>query len=275
MTSGGSQLDYAPGAPVRRRRRIWRTLTVLTVLVAAGAAWHYGPGIVLRARQIYWQRQCMNFEAPPDMVVYERLPAGSTMPSVEQPYVDWNSPEVVAARPRMAAMKVNLGGWVPPVLFQKGPTCLLRLAQTKTDVSIEEGAILFCHERISPMGNRRLIVITLPSEGGTDFIIGDLLASEMRPRAYTKIPWLGPLTFPERFTCPSGYSGRALPPPTRNFAGQPDASDPSHFSIEYEWPDGVRGFVDGWLQDDDTFKLQIRPGPGDVEAAFKRGLHRQ
>jgi hypothetical protein len=40
--------------------------------------------------------------------------------------------------------------------------------------------------------------------------------------------------------------------PRRIFAGQPDPTDASHFTIAYEWPDCVRGTIDGRLRDDDT-----------------------
>ena len=46
----------------------------------------------------------------------------------------------------------------------------------------------------------------------------------------------------------------------RLYAGQPDPADASHFTIKYEI-DHVPGTIDGWLQPDDTVKLQVRDGP--------------
>jgi|SRR5665213_1486960 len=46
----------------------------------------------------------------------------------------------------------------------------------------------------------------------------------------------------------------------RFFAGQPDPVDSTHFTIGYE-EDGKKGTIDGWLQDDDTVKMQVRDGP--------------
>jgi len=54
----------------------------------------------------------------------------------------------------------------------------------------------------------------------------------------------------------------ALPAPPakiRIFAGQADGADGSHLTLVYE-ADGRPGIIDGWLMDDDTVKLQIRPG---------------
>ena len=42
--------------------------------------------------------------------------------------------------------------------------------------------------------------------------------------------------------------------------GQPDPIDLSHFTIKYTI-DNIPGTIDGWLQNDDTVKLQIRDGP--------------
>ena len=41
------------------------------------------------------------------------------------------------------------------------------------------------------------------------------------------------------------------------YAGQHDPFDESHFTIDYESPAGG-GTIDGWLQPDDTVKLQVR-----------------
>ena len=46
----------------------------------------------------------------------------------------------------------------------------------------------------------------------------------------------------------------------RFFAGQPDPNDASHFSIDYE-VEGEKGTIDGWLQDNDTVKMEVRDGP--------------
>jgi hypothetical protein len=57
--------------------------------------------------------------------------------------------------------------------------------------------------------------------------------------------------------------------PRRVFAGQLDPADASRFWIEYEWPSGDRGFVDGRLNDDESVTLSIRPGPGDISSERK------
>jgi len=41
------------------------------------------------------------------------------------------------------------------------------------------------------------------------------------------------------------------------FAGQPDPTDDSHFTIRFEL-NGKPGIVDGWLKDDDTVAIETR-----------------
>jgi hypothetical protein len=55
---------------------------------------------------------------------------------------------------------------------------------------------------------------------------------------------------------PFGSSGE-LDVPGSLFAGQPDPSDESHFTIRYE-SDGKSNLIDGWLMPDDTVKLEPR-----------------
>lgn len=72
MTTAPPQLDYAPGAPIRRRRRRWRR--VMGLLLLAGlvfAAWWFHKPVWEQAKLLYYQRQCLNYTAPPEQVVYD------------------------------------------------------------------------------------------------------------------------------------------------------------------------------------------------------------
>jgi hypothetical protein len=64
-----------------------------------------------------------------------------------------------------------------------------------------------------------------------------------------------------------GPATPVLPFPQRVYAGQIDPADSSHFTIEYVWPDGVHGFLDGYLRAD-RVDLAVRPGTGDVQSAL-------
>ena len=140
-------------------------------------------------------------------------------------------------------------------------------------VPIKEGAVVFCHERTSPAGNRRLLMVLLPSTGGKDWVRGDILDEQLQVFVLPSISWHDPLPPWRGGMLSIPYSSRALVPPQRMYAGVPDPVDPSQFSIKYEWPDGVAGFLDGRLHDDDQVTFKVRPGPGDIESAFRRGLY--
>jgi hypothetical protein len=273
-------LQYGTDGGSLRRRIIRRSVTAALLVGLAIVCWRFGPHAWLFARQCYWQSQCMSFSPPPDMVIYERLPAGTTRPAIVAPYMDGASAEVVSLQflgPRQLSKSLKtLRPANPPVEILRVPVCWVRFMQaTQNPLSRSEAhlVIAFCHERISPAGHKRLVVIECPGEGG----IGDLLADEMNAELYERVAWHG---------CPGlqvnqfliNYSGHPVEMPQRIFAGQCDPVDPSHFSIEYEWPTGLHGFIDGRLGDDDTVRLTVRPGSGYIaserqaehDAAIKR-----
>ncbi len=53
------------------------------------------------------------------------------------------------------------------------------------------------------------------------------------------------------------------------FGGRTDPADPAHFTIAYT-VEGKPGTIDGWLNDDETVKLQIRAGSADVMTVRKK-----
>jgi hypothetical protein len=259
-------LQYAnDGGRLRRRIVRWSICGILLLGVVI-AGWLYGPHAWLFAQQYYWRTQCMNFSPPPDMVVYERLPAGTTRPAIVAPYMDGASAEVVSLQflgPRRLSKSLRQGN--PPVEVLRVPECWVRFMQATGNppTSWESRVVVaFCHERISPAGHKRLVAIEYPEEGWS---IGDLLASALSTEVYEKVAWNGcpRLPLPRQGTA---WNGRHIDMPSRVFAGQCDPADASHFSIEYEWPTGLHGFIDGRLGDDDTVRLTIRPGSGDIES---------
>jgi hypothetical protein len=114
---------------------------------------------------------------------------------------------------------------------------------------------LFVHGRTTAGGSERIVVVGFRGFGGNAPRKGEEMTFSL---AYYSIPLYAAAhddtwrygKLPIRFI--SGQS--------RLYAGQPDPKDASHFTIDYEIS-GVRGTVDGWLQPDDTVKMQIRDGP--------------
>ncbi|MDB5334045.1 MAG: hypothetical protein JWP03_5196 [Phycisphaerales bacterium] len=113
---------------------------------------------------------------------------------------------------------------------------------------------VFAHGRHYPNGPNRLVEVCFSA---TEFVVGTdkpfaVIVAEV-PSALFRISehWENP--HPLSFILPPSE-------PLKLFAGQADAADESHFTIAYSTPAG-RGTIDGWLQPDDTVRMQVRDGP--------------
>jgi hypothetical protein len=124
--------------------------------------------------------------------------------------------------------------------------------------------VAFMHERRSPCGNVRLVVVPFA-----------VWAPDVKNRGFLRrldLDWIyAPGTWANGGK-PTWLAGQAtaflVPEPyaLRVFAGQPDTQDESHFTIRYSarlsaddaWADGI---IDGWLMDDNSVKLRMRDGP--------------
>lgn len=105
---------------------------------------------------------------------------------------------------------------------------------------------VFMHERISPAGHRRLVVV----ESLQFYPDWSLL------EAYPCVPATG---MPKTRLQP-GERKALQHPPMKIFAGQIDPFDASHFTIDYEL-NGERGVIDGWLVNDREVNLEFRNKP--------------
>ena len=121
--------------------------------------------------------------------------------------------------------------------------------------------VAFCHSRISTNGHVGLVVV----EFAPDYRHGERLLNVMSAITGKQLE----LQSDDRVIHPpdEASSPDDLPFPRKVFAGQIDPTDSSRFTIEYEWPNGVRGVIDGQLLADDSVSLEIRKGPGDIESA--------
>jgi hypothetical protein len=182
--------------------------------------------------------------------------------------MDGASPEVAELDPPLAKRVVQ--DELPEVEICRVPIAWVRFMQATGNQRVynprgKSSAVAFCHERTSPGGHKRLVTVDWPDKfaflgGGlmldkllSASVYGPAQASACRPLNVNPRPNELPIS-------------RYIPMPRRVFAGQSDPADASHFSIEYVWPDGLHGFIDGWLQDDDNVKLAVRSGPGHYES---------
>jgi hypothetical protein len=116
---------------------------------------------------------------------------------------------------------------------------------------IQTWGTLFLHERITPTTKRpRLVGVDIAgwSRGGPVVLFAR--CRTIAPAVPMRLPTEAKVDHPSVHL--SATEG-----PLRLFAGQPDANDASHFTIEYMLGD-QRGVIDGWLKDDGSVLLEPR-----------------
>jgi hypothetical protein len=236
-------LEYAPGAPVRRRKRIRRVMMLLVILAIGSAGWRLGPAARDRATLLYWQRQCTNFEFPRDVVLYE---------------TDAAKAAALLWRPEPEYVPLPFYGHNQPVVTHAvyQPRCLREFA-TRTSAATSPGqrSPIFCHERRTPAGQRRLVIVyTRP---WSDF--GPLWEWELyEPAGVISGPKLisaGTQTGSHR-----GVGG-GWEIPQRVGAGQADPADPAdptRFTIPWILGGRPSGVYEGRLTDDDKVVITRR-----------------
>lgn len=228
-----------------------RVMGLLLLAIVAGAAWWFHAPLWQRAKLLYYQRQCLNFTAPPEQVVYDEnngtvspligtagyrgYPAAAAYLKVPRPPL----PPTVAVRPAP-----ELGNYT--VLTNWWPTLPV--------------ATVFLHERRTKSGLVRLVaVMRWPIETG--YIVDEfgLEPVVIAPGGLMSQPVVhGPRV--------GGWSivPASNPADTQNlrfYAGQPDPADPAHFTIKYDLRNGT-GIIDGRLNEDgQTVTLKIISGP--------------
>lgn len=122
------------------------------------------------------------------------------------------------------------------------PSCWSRFKPTTSPT-----AVVFLHGRTSPSGDRRILSIEADQR--------------TIPPIFDTLRWHFRIVVPDSLRGPTDTGFVPDDPLSiaadRIYAGQPDPSDPSHFTFDYEYA-GHRRRVDGWLQDGDKLRLQVR-----------------
>jgi hypothetical protein len=168
---------------------------------------------VAQARTLYWQNKCLSYAPPADAIAFDRSKAAAGY-----------------TMPRCWAELRNREGWAP-----------------------WPHTVVFMHERRTPGGQPRLVVVTLGAYpvgwGNALFVAAAKPATLATPVAFGR-PWKWPiLDLP-------GLFDRSVTP-FLVYVGQPDANDPTHFTIPFT-SKGTPGIIDGWLADDDSVTLVVR-----------------
>ena len=232
MDEPTTPLDYAkrptPAARIVRHRRLIVALAIAVTIVPVSkvAIQEWGE------LQHWWlRRKCLVFSLPPSTVVFDDDP--------------------VRAKNLLA-----LGKYVsshPALGTATGSPFALLPIREFDDYAVPSqwaAPVVFLHERISPAGHRRLVVIhisLLPNDPFNRIFFDHYLeqdgvtgnASRSQDRSV------------EMYRLPAEAIGI--------YAGQPDASDSSHFTIDYLL-NNRRETIDGWLNDDNSVYLIPRCG---------------
>lgn len=233
---GKTHLVYENTSGVRRwPRYVRRAGLVFVALASACGAVYMSPQAVYLARQA----ECMRYRADPGAVVFEGDPEHAVGLLARSTY--WPVP----LKPTMLPKPTAPAAAAAAILR---PEELARLGWRPTPRWNAYG-VVFMHERRTKAGARRLVVVPMclndgfnrfGSEGQAVFMVGEVLKpATLLPKHEVTAP----ASRRESIQLQAG-GGQSL----RIFAGQPDQSDPSRFSIRYE-VGGRTGWVDGQLRD--------------------------
>jgi len=252
MPTMGGMLDYSP-VPKGRGRWFRAIVVLMAFLLTAWGIYHCGPGL-WRGTQLVWlARQCANFEPIPGQIAWARPPTGDAIVVQSQ---QWGK------GPPGFIFSLGYGDFyksdpaVQPLAIWNKLIGQLRPARPSVRVPARAPeAALFLHERTSPAGHLRLVVLAVnhvPSLGA--IVIDNSFGHEPRimqgsdgydDRGFVedkdtqKIwPWLGwPWSDPPIF-----------------YIGREDPNDSSRFSVPLRW-DGIDTVIQAQLTDDDTVKV--------------------
>lgn len=220
MTTTRPNLDYAPPPPTRKRRAVRRAAAVVLVAVGAVLGLRFGPVAWRAAQTQYWQRACLRYEPPAGQTVCEEPAAwaGSMRPFVS----------AAPKPPPLAGLEAAVGFTTTPA----------------------RGPVLYLHERRTPGGRRRLVVVRrVPPISrqswdvpvGLDVELWEPLGWFVRGNKTTMAYHPDPL--------PRTFDARDDVPALTIYAGRSDPDDPARFTIEFVTPDHKPGVLEGTLRD--------------------------
>jgi hypothetical protein len=224
-TNSGKTVSVAKGGRMRWIV-VWIALGTVLILLAWGM-----PKVVKQYQAISCRQQCLDYQAPPDQVVFEEDPA------------------VLPTLANVPLYEQGVGGrlHIIPQLWKR------------EDPSAPSQGTIFLHARTSPSGHVRLVALDVNVQPGmwiastgdvedkslleTVIVPGQGFSHDTIKQNSKNIMWI----------CPSHTV------PMRFFAGQPDPTDASHFTVDYQRSNS-RATLDGYLNDDDSITLKIHQG---------------
>ncbi|HYE17993.1 MAG TPA: hypothetical protein VEA69_06095 [Tepidisphaeraceae bacterium] len=244
-STSDAPLDYAPTSRRRGLRLALRLWPVWLLGVVAGVGVAYGPGAWRHCKLMRLQAACMTAQMPQDRPAEETDPAAASALLAAWPAEYRTGMNGSAARvdPRWAALSAELG--MPP--WPSGPA---------------PSSTAFCHERHTPDGRRRLLVV----EGfGAVTVIEPGRWAGADPRVLWRAHADGWGTAYAACHPAFGETG-----PTRVMGGSPDPADPSRLTVRFIMS-GVSGTFEFRLTDQNAVAIRLLdPGGFDARALTAR-----
>jgi hypothetical protein len=231
MDKFSSPLDYAKQPTAARQFFArWRLIVALVIVIIA-------VNLIVIVSQQLWQtlplrklrNKCLVFSLPPTTVIYDEDPLRR---------------KTLLASGKYVSTSLSLG-WNPAF-------ALLPVREFDAYAGYQ-GSLptAFLHERISPAGHRRLVAANFSRSTSDLFDELDFFAN---------VDDVSDMRHSLSASSPRNLDMCRLPNETVTvYAGQVDAIDMSHFTIDYVF-NNRQETIDGWLNDDDSVSLVPRCG---------------
>jgi len=253
-------LEYAAPKPelLRHWVRAIRNTCATTLLTILGiVVWKLGLAAYHQAMILHWQEKCLTYAASPTQVVCDEDPARASILLATSPaeYADyWLHPH----DNHFMNFTKTVAGTGPAAVRVAPPWANLsaHLDLRPHEPNFDRGATLFCGERFTPSGQRRLLIIQY-TPCPTEYLYFSPCVDIV---AVVIVPGSG-FTPPRDVTSVINHAvwltALVVPPPIRMYAGQPDAANRSRFTVHYDVGPNSDD-VDGMLNDDNSVTLTPR-----------------
>ena len=212
-TPVASQLEYSSVPLPWYRRRKMRLLLLFAALVAvAFAGWRWGPRLLMRARISYWQHECLSYTAPADQVVYED--------AISAPALIWEHSHPVGNGPSIES--------TCPQVMARSIRCWDKLCRLTGRSGTPTEGMIFLHRRNDPSGKQWLVAVQIDNRSWNSLSFSGLAVLRANDPS-TDIWFSG-----THFVGAKFIGGEQPVEKLKIYAGQPDPSDPTRFTIPVE-----------------------------------------
>ena len=251
-TPAPSPLDYATAAYARRRwyRRILRWWPAVALLIVGGLGVALGPRAVRHWDLLRMQSRCLRAVLPVDRPVVEMNPDAVKKLLAERPgeYRDLHF--------------AHAG----KIAYRSEPTWVAFMTRMGLVAPSNDGLVLFMHERFTPSGRRRLVVISALGEATVIEPAGLFSAPKVVRSAQS--------TF--ELATEGALNAIVLGGDFRIWGGTPDPADRSRFVIRITAL-GVDGVMLCRLEEDESVSIRLADPAGfaaKVKAAAEQAAKR-